>query len=100
MSEGYNPLPLLVTEVQIAEWNTQGLPADPVSTENGVLVSMSARYPLLVDPQLQGVAWVRAMETPNGLETVRLGNADVIFKLKVAIENGLPLTLTLTLTLP
>lgn len=77
----------------MAEWNTQGLPADPVSTENGVLVKLSARYPLLVDPQLQGVAWVRAMETPNGLETVRLGNSDVIFKLKAAIENGLPLLL-------
>ena len=30
----------------------QGLPADPVSIENGAILTNSERYALMVDPQL------------------------------------------------
>jgi hypothetical protein len=39
--------------------NNEGLPADPVSTENGSIIVSSARWPLIIDPQLQGVKWLR-----------------------------------------
>jgi dynein heavy chain len=36
----------------VLDWNLQGLPADSFSTENGVLVTRSNRWPLMVDPQV------------------------------------------------
>lgn len=53
MSPAADPLHILTTDVEIAKWNTQGLPADPVSAENGAIVDNCARWPLIIDPQLQ-----------------------------------------------
>lgn len=53
MSAAADPLRILTNEAEIAKWNTQGLPADPVSSENGAIVDNCARWPLIIDPQLQ-----------------------------------------------
>jgi dynein heavy chain len=93
ISEPASPLKVLTNESEIAKWNTQGLPADPVSSENGAIVCRSSRWPLMIDPQLQGIAWVRSMEGGNPdrpLTVVRLENKDILYKLKEALENGLP----------
>lgn len=37
----------------VRTWNSQGLPRDAVSTENGILVTRAGRWPLTVDPQEQ-----------------------------------------------
>lgn len=36
-----------------AQWASEGLPIDSLSTQNGAIISSSSRVPLLVDPQLQ-----------------------------------------------
>lgn len=84
----WTPIQLLTTEAQIAGWNTEGLPSDLVSTENGVIVCSSARWPLLIDPQLQGIEWIRAKERNRNLQVVRLGQKTLLDKLKAALENG------------
>ncbi|CAB1104525.1 unnamed protein product [Ectocarpus sp. CCAP 1310/34] len=53
MSVAADPLRVLTNEAEIAKWNSQGLPADPVSSENGAIVDNCARWPLIIDPQLQ-----------------------------------------------
>ena len=72
LSEGADPLNILCTEAERALWSSQNLPADRVSVENGAIVCNCARWPLMIDPQLQGVTWIKKREEKNGLKVPRL----------------------------
>ena len=50
-----DPLKVLTTEAQVAGWNSELLPSDRISTENGAICSSCARWPLMIDPQLQEI---------------------------------------------
>ena len=54
---------LLADPITLRQWSTQGLPTDDVSVDNGAIVSVSGRWPFLIDPQSIAKKWVIAMET-------------------------------------
>ena len=85
-----NPLEVLTTDAQVAGWNSEGLPNDKVSVENGCIVTNTARWPLLIDPQLQGITWIRQREAANGMIVVRMEQKDMLRKMEGAIEKGCP----------
>eukprot|EP01012_Entosiphon_sulcatum_P019543 TRINITY_DN24443_c0_g2_i1.p1 TRINITY_DN24443_c0_g2~~TRINITY_DN24443_c0_g2_i1.p1 ORF type:complete len:4685 (-),score=794.60 TRINITY_DN24443_c0_g2_i1:231-14285(-) len=60
--EGADPLVSLTTSARVALWRTQGLPSDTVSTQNAAIMESSQRWPLLIDPQQQGLTWIKNRE--------------------------------------
>jgi dynein heavy chain len=90
MSPTINPLEILTDEATIAGWNTFGLPPDQVSTENGAILTNSERYSLIIDPQLQGIVWLKKTWEPKGLKITRLSNPKMPKDIEFAVENGNP----------
>ncbi|KAJ8600462.1 hypothetical protein CTAYLR_001460 [Chrysophaeum taylorii] len=75
----------------IGDWNQEGLPTDPLSIQNGILVTRSSRFPLLIDPQGQAVGWITNREKdrlPAAAPTVQLTDAKIKDKLEFALQEG------------
>jgi dynein heavy chain len=86
-TEGLDPLSLLVDDATIAGWNNEGLPSDRMSTENATIMTNCERWPLLIDPQLQGIKWVKNREGSE-LRVVRLGARGYLDVIERAVSNG------------
>ena len=67
-TQGNRPHEFLVDIGTIGDWNMEGLPTDPLSIQNGILVTRSSRYPLLIDPQGQALNWIKQ---PRGATACR-----------------------------
>ena len=85
-----NPLLVLTDEATKAGWNNNGLPPDRVSTENGAILTNSERTTLMVDPQLQGITWIKRTYDPKGLKVTRLSNPKMVKTVEFAVEAGDP----------
>jgi dynein heavy chain len=114
LSEGVDPLSVLSDDGNNAQMMSEGLPADRMSIENGAMITQTSRWPLLIDPQLQGIVWLRkrenmaadrkalamreeaiaAGEDPNlivvssNLITLQLSNNNWLKRLSSGIANG------------
>jgi dynein heavy chain len=51
--EDIDPLTELADGAKMAEWANQDLPDDRFSKENAAIIDQAARWPLIIDPQLQ-----------------------------------------------
>ncbi|NXF83974.1 DYH9 protein, partial [Sclerurus mexicanus] len=80
-------LALLADEAAVAGWQNEGLPADRTSAENAAILSCCKRWPLMVDPQLQGIRWIRTRYGP-GLRVVRIGQKGYLEMLEQALAAG------------
>ena len=86
-TEGVDPLSILSTASQQAVWASEGLPADRVSNENAAVVVSCSRYPLLIDPQLQGIKWIRGKEGGE-MVTIQLSASHWLKKVELAVSAG------------
>jgi len=76
--------------VEMRDWNLQGLPADAVSLNNGVMVVRGKRWPLMIDPQSQGNKWIKKKEGKE-LKTLKMTNPKMLLILDGCIRTGSPL---------
>ncbi|XP_049921653.1 dynein axonemal heavy chain 12 [Epinephelus moara] len=79
--------------IKIRAWNIAGLPSDSFSIDNGVIVSNSRRWPLMIDPQGQANKWVKNSEKENNLSVIKLTDGDYMRTLENCIQFGTPLLL-------
>jgi dynein heavy chain len=90
-TEGIDPLYGVLTEdAQVAQWNNEGLPSDRVSIENGAIVTNCSRWPLMIDPQLQAIKWIKNRESKNNLQIIQLNQKRYLEVVENAIYNGYP----------
>lgn len=48
--------------VKIQRWYLEGLPQESFAVENAIIMDNSSRWPLMIDPQMQGSKWINGME--------------------------------------
>eukprot|EP00450_Noctiluca_scintillans_P034952 CAMPEP_0194539386 /NCGR_PEP_ID=MMETSP0253-20130528/79326_1 /TAXON_ID=2966 /ORGANISM="Noctiluca scintillans" /LENGTH=668 /DNA_ID=CAMNT_0039385663 /DNA_START=1 /DNA_END=2003 /DNA_ORIENTATION=- len=83
-----DPLAILATDAEMAAWAGQGLPADRVSCENGAIMTNSQRWCLIIDPQLQGIIWIKNKEASNNLQVTRMGHSKMMNTFETSIDQG------------
>ena len=59
ITEGLGMIAMLTDDATVATWNNGGLPSDRMSTENAAILTHCERWPLLIDPQQQGIKWIK-----------------------------------------
>lgn len=81
---------ILTNDVEVSTWNSQGLPPDDFSVQNGILTSRASRFPLCIDPQQQALPWIKKKEAANKLKVLSFADSDFLKQLEIAIKFGMP----------
>ncbi|XP_035761849.1 dynein heavy chain 11, axonemal isoform X2 [Neolamprologus brichardi] len=87
MTEGLDPVLMLTDDAMVAQWNNEGLPGDKMSTQNATILTNCERWPLLIDPQLQGIKWIKS-RYGNSLKVVNLGQRGYVDVIEQAVVAG------------
>lgn len=99
VTENLDVISFLIDIGTIGDWNIQGLPTDFLSTQNGILVTKSTRFPLLIDPQGQALSWIKNKEAErlpswNGQSLVELSDPKLKDKLEFCMSDGKSMVIT------
>uniref|UniRef100_A0A8C4E4W3 AAA+ ATPase domain-containing protein n=1 Tax=Dicentrarchus labrax TaxID=13489 RepID=A0A8C4E4W3_DICLA len=92
-SEDFTLTNTLGNQVAIRAWQIAGLPVDSFSTDNGIIVFNSRRWPLMIDPQGQANKWIKNMEKANKLAVIKLSDGNYVRVLENCIQFGTPVLL-------
>ncbi|XP_030257300.1 dynein axonemal heavy chain 9 [Sparus aurata] len=82
-----DPLTMLADDADIAAWQNEGLPADRMSSENATILTSCQRWPLMVDPQLQGIKWIKN-KYGEDLRVIRIGQRGYLDAIERALAAG------------
>uniref|UniRef100_A0A8C4MCH5 Dynein axonemal heavy chain 9 n=1 Tax=Equus asinus asinus TaxID=83772 RepID=A0A8C4MCH5_EQUAS len=82
-----DPLRMLTDDADVAAWQNEGLPADRMSVENATILINCERWPLMVDPQLQGIKWIKN-KYGEDLRVTQIGQKGYLQTIEHALEAG------------
>ncbi|KAH8058855.1 dynein light chain binding protein [Aureococcus anophagefferens] len=89
MSETIDPLSILITESDTSRMVSQGLPEDRISIENGAIILMCKRWPLIIDPQVQGIKWLKSKQEKDGYVPCLMTQKNWIRSMRTGISDGM-----------
>ncbi|XP_069366837.1 dynein axonemal heavy chain 11 [Paralichthys olivaceus] len=87
MTDGLDPVSMLTDDATVAQWNNEGLPGDKNSTQNATILTNCERWPLLIDPQLQGIKWIKS-RYGSSLKVISLGQRGYVDVIEQAVVAG------------
>ncbi|KAG5210204.1 hypothetical protein JEQ12_015398 [Ovis aries] len=87
ITEGLDVLAMLTDDATIATWNNEGLPSDRMSTENAAILMHCERWPLMIDPQQQGIKWIKN-KYGTDLKVTHLGQKGFLNDIETALAFG------------
>eukprot|EP00741_Cyanophora_paradoxa_P008927 tig00000142_g8641.t1 len=88
MGDAWSLVGCLGDPVRQRQWLSFGLPSDPFSTENALIVTEARRWPLIIDPQGQATAWIKRLEKDRGLMAAKARDPELLRVLQNAVQLG------------
>ncbi|KAH8052757.1 dynein light chain binding protein [Aureococcus anophagefferens] len=88
MSETIDPLSILITESDTSRMVSQGA-QDRISIENGAIILMCKRWPLIIDPQVQGIKWLKSKQEKDGYVPCLMTQKNWIRSMRTGISDGM-----------
>uniref|UniRef100_A0A8C5QHE5 Dynein axonemal heavy chain 11 n=1 Tax=Leptobrachium leishanense TaxID=445787 RepID=A0A8C5QHE5_9ANUR len=85
--DGLDPTAMLTDDATVAAWNNEGLPGDRMSTENATILINCERWPLMIDPQQQGIKWIKT-KYGDALKVIHLGEKGYLKTIESALASG------------
>nr|CAK6928266.1 unnamed protein product [Fasciola hepatica] len=95
LTDDFRVTQMLGSDVEVALWNSQGLPSDELSIQNAILTTKGPTCPVCIDPQGQASRWIKEMErnTKDESRSIRIttqNDPNFLRTLETAIKLGLP----------
>ncbi|XP_076978309.1 dynein axonemal heavy chain 11 isoform X2 [Tamandua tetradactyla] len=87
ITERLDSIAMLTDDATIATWSMEGLPSDRMSTENATILTHCERWPLMIDPQQQGIKWIKNKYGPD-LKVTHLGQKGFLNAIETALAFG------------
>ncbi|XP_030057583.1 dynein axonemal heavy chain 11 [Microcaecilia unicolor] len=87
ISEDLDLIAMLTDDATVAAWNNEGLPSDRMSTENATILTTCERWPLMIDPQQQGIKWIKNKYGAD-LKVIHLGQKGFLRTIESALACG------------
>jgi dynein heavy chain len=75
LTDNIDPMSIITDSGKNAKMMSEGLPADRMSLENGAIISLCTRWPLIIDPQEQGISWLRQRESMAAAAALAIADA-------------------------
>jgi len=92
-TENFSLREVLGNGVKIQQWFIDELPQEDFAVENAIIMDNSDRWPLMIDPQMQGNNWIRCMEKDISKIKPTMDGKQITRILKACITMGNPLLL-------
>ena len=88
MSDEFEFSNFMANPFEVEDFLTQGLPPDPISVCNAVILSKNRFPPFCIDPYNQVSRWIRKMEAANEINVIRSTRRDCVSRIRESSASG------------